>query len=276
MKNQFGINDQELIEMGAQKKEEYLSNDPFPHMVFQNFFPENLLDQILDEFPDFATLDDKIEYEDKNEIKFASDGETVFGEKTKNFLHYLNSQPFLYFLSNLTGIQDLIPDPEFIGGGFHELKKGGFLNIHADFNKHKHTGLDRRINILVYLNKDWKDSYGGQLELWNTDMKECVRKVIPGFNTVVVFNTTDFSYHGNPEPVQCPEGQSRKSIALYYYTNGRPEREVNTGLEDHSTLFKERPVRSLSAEKKKVSPAKTFLKKFIPPIFIEIVQKIMK
>ncbi|MFA7273191.1 MAG: 2OG-Fe(II) oxygenase [Crocinitomicaceae bacterium] len=144
------------------------------------------------------------------------------------------------FLTNLTGIKNLIPDPSLAGGDYHELKPGVFLKIHSDFNKHPDTKLDRRINVLVYLNKDWKSEFGGQFELWNDLMTECVQKIEPKFNTVAIFSTTSKSYHGNPEIIKCDENNSRKSIATYYNTNGRPEVEIKDYLAEHSTIFKAR------------------------------------
>jgi hypothetical protein len=99
-------------------------------------------------------------------------------------------------------------------------------------------GLDRRLNVLVYLNKDWKEEYGGHFELWNDKMDTCVKKILPKFNTLALFSTNHISYHGHPDPLNCPEHMSRKSLALYYYTNGRPQHEVQN--HSHSTLFAER------------------------------------
>jgi hypothetical protein len=131
----------------------------------------------------------------------------------------------------------LISDPCFEGGGLHQIPRGGKLGIHADFNKHRRFGLDRRLNVILYLNKDWRDEYGGHLELWNRDVTRCEAKILPLYNRLAVFGTTDFTFHGHPDPLQCPEGMTRKSLALYYFTNGRPAEEV-TG--EHSTLFKAR------------------------------------
>jgi len=111
------------------------------------------------------------------------------------------------------------------------------LAIHADFNRHRAYSLDRRLNLLLYLNKDWREEYGGHLQLWNRDMTRCEAKVLPVFNRVMIFSTTDFTYHGHPDPLQCPEGMTRKSLALYYFSNGRPAEEVSDG---HSTLFRPR------------------------------------
>ena len=125
-------------------------------------------------------------------------------------------------------------------GGLHEIKQGGVLKIHTDFNKHPTNNLDRRVNLLLYLNKNWKDSYGGHLELWDKNMKECFNKVKPEFNTMVIFNTNDFSNHGHPDPLKCPYNLSRKSIATYYFSNGRPQNEINKRLIKNKTYFKNR------------------------------------
>jgi hypothetical protein len=152
-------------------------------------------------------------------------------------MYHLNSMTFLKFLSSVTGIDHLISDPGFEGGGLHQIVRGGKLGVHADFNKHREFGLDRRLNLLLYLNKDWREEYGGHLQLWNRDMTSCEAKVSPIFNRVMVFGTTDFTYHGHPDPLQCPDGMTRKSLALYYFSNGRPPEEVT---DEHSTLFRPR------------------------------------
>jgi hypothetical protein len=140
-------------------------------------------------------------------------------EAIKGTINELNSPGFLEFLEGLTGIQQLMKDEFLEGGGVHQSKRGGFLNIHADFTVHPHhSNWQRRVNVLVYLNKDWQEDWGGQLELWDTQMKACEIKVLPLFNRCVIFNTDADSYHGHPVPMTCPEDQFRRSIALYYYT----------------------------------------------------------
>jgi hypothetical protein len=229
----------ELMDYAQAQASNYQNADPFPSIYFDHFFNEEFLSEVLAEFPELGDKSD-IQYSNPNEIKLASRGEQKFGPKTKVLMHFLNSEPFLMFLSELTGITNLIADPYFEGGGCHQIKPGGMLKIHADFNKHRTLGLDRRLNFLIYLNKDWKEEYGGHFELWKTDMSESKAKILPLFNRVAMFSTTDFSFHGHPDKLTCPEDRSRKSLALYYYTNGRPKEEINDGLEDHTTLFKER------------------------------------
>ena len=156
---------QDLQAVAAARREAYAKGNPFPHLSFPDFFNPVILEEVLAEFPDLASLD-TIRYNNPNEKKFASKGETGMGPKTLAFIHFLNSAPFLEFLQALTSIEEtLLGDPYLIGGGLHEIKRGGLLKVHADFNKHNRTGLDRRLNVLVYLNKDWKEEYGGHFEL---------------------------------------------------------------------------------------------------------------
>ncbi|MGB2691162.1 MAG: 2OG-Fe(II) oxygenase [Thermodesulfobacteriota bacterium] len=265
----------DLEQFGMQKSEEYQTAQPFPHIVIHDVFSNEVLDSVLDEFPDLRSSQNKLSYDSEHELKLASRGEDHFGPQTKQFLHFLNSRPFIVFLEEMTGIDGLIPDPHFFGGGLHELKNGGFLNIHADFNRHPKMQLDRRLNLLIYLNKGWKAENGGQFELWDKEMKECHVDVVPEYNTIAVFTTTDYSYHGNPNPIKCEENNSRKSIALYYYTNGRPEEEINPGLEDHSTLFKVKPGQVLKASNPKFSIKET-IALFIPPIVFKVRDAIFK
>lgn len=245
-------------------REPYSQAKPFPHIVIDNFLPEEVLEKVLYEFPNPS----QINWNKANhaaEKKLSSCREDEMGEITRLLLYQLNSSIFIKFLEDLTGIDGIIPDPHFLGGGLHQIERGSYLKIHADFNRHQKLKLDRRLNLLLYLNKDWKEEYGGYLELWNTDMTECGQRILPIFNRCVIFNTTDFSYHGHPDPLNCLEGQTRKSLALYYYTNGRPSEELSSF---HWTTWHERPNEKIGI----VEPLtpKILLKKLIPPIFIDV------
>jgi len=190
------------------------------------------------------------------------------GNATMLLLHQLNSSTFLNFLESLTGIQGIIPDPHFNGGGLHQIERGGYLKIHVDFNRHKRLKLDRRLNLLLYLNRDWQEEYGGHLELWDRDMNRCHQRILPIFNRCVIFNTNDFSYHGHPDPITCPEGMTRKSLALYYYSNGRPADELQDsgGKEAHSTIFRARTAdEDISTEAKAESLMKRAMRKLASP-----------
>jgi len=266
----------DLERLAAERARDYQEAEPFPNIQLPDFFDPALLDEVVGEFPDLSRHKDIWRYDNSNERKLASRGESLFGPATKRLGHFLNSQPMLEFLQKLTGIKEtLIPDPYFEGGGYHEIKPGGLLKVHSDFNKNRQTGLDRRINLLVYLNKDWQESYGGHFELWDREMKRAVRRVLPTFNTVAIFSTTDFSYHGHPDPLTCPPDRSRRSMALYYYSNGRPASEVQSGLEEHTTLFKGR--QGVEGDVQVVperTTAGSLLKDCIPPVVLRAVQRL--
>ncbi len=264
----------DLKQFGKDKHEEYINAKPFPSIVLDNFFNEDFLSQIADEFPDLSKQQDIITYNNHNEKKLEAKGEKYFSDKTKALAHFLNSQPVLEFLQELTGIKEkLLPDPYFVGGGYHEIKPGGLLKVHADFNKHEDFKLDRRINLLVYLNKDWDESYGGHFELWDKNMTKAEAKVLPVFNRVAIFSTTDFSYHGHPNPLTCPPDRSRKSLALYYYSNGRPKSEISP--KAHGTLFVNRTGINDDVIKEPVT-IKDILRELTPPFLFKAIKKIVK
>jgi hypothetical protein len=218
----------------ASARASYRSARPYPHVVLDDFFAPELLDLVLEEFPKPGEIRWQ-RFDNDREIKLASAVEASFGPVTRLLLYHLNSITFLNFLSEVTGIPNLIADPTFDGGGLHQIERGGKLGIHADFNRHRLYKLDRRLNLLLYLNKDWREEYGGHLELWDRSMSRCEAKVLPVFNRVMVFGTTDYTYHGHPDPLGCPVGMTRKSLALYYFTNGRPAEEVS---DEHTTAFR--------------------------------------
>src|SRR6185312_10800494 len=178
-----------LYAIAGDVRDSYRSAQPFPHAVIDNLFDESLLDALLAVFPD-----PKSRYwhrfDAEKEIKLALDTEDVIPMQIRLFLYFLNGSLFINFLEGLTGIPGLIPDPHWFGGGLHQIERGGKLAIHADFNNHGRLHLDRRLNLLLYLNKDWKPEYGGDFEMWDRDMSACVRKIAPLFNRMVIFSTT--------------------------------------------------------------------------------------
>ena len=267
----INLSSNELLQLGKERHEGYVHADPFPSGYFDNFFNQEMLDEVLEEFPDL-NKNPALKYNDPNQIKLANDKEDNFGEVTKEFMHFMNSAPVLNFLSALTGIKNLIPDPYYLGGGHHQIMPGGFLKLHADFNKHPDNKLDRRLNVLVYLNKDWEESYGGHFQLWDKEMKACRAKILPLFNRMAMFSTTSHSYHGHPDPLTCPADRSRRSLALYYYTNGRPEEEVESGLEEHTTLFKYRGNEDSTTRRKLT--IKKVVELFVPPIIVHAINKL--
>jgi len=214
----------------------YQNADPFPHIVLDGLFDEDVLDGVLADFP-WPDETRWMRFDSPTEKKLGYDHEhSTISPAVRSFLDALNGFEMLLFLEALTGIEGLIPDPYFGGGGLHQIESGGFLKIHTDFNVHPKLKLDRRANMLIYLNRGWEEEWGGHLELWKPDMSECRQRIAPLFNRTVVFSTTDTSFHGHPRPLLSPPGVTRKSVSLYYYTAGRPKEEQSA---PHDTIFRE-------------------------------------
>jgi Rps23 Pro-64 3,4-dihydroxylase Tpa1-like proline 4-hydroxylase len=194
---------------------------------------------------------------DHNKYAFAPD---VIGPETSRLINFLNSGEFLTYLEKLTGISGLLADPSYFGGGLHKIQPGGYLEIHTDFNHLRRYNLERRLNLLLYLNKNWQPSYNGNLELWERSSMSLTTSVSPLFNRCVVFSTTNDSLHGHPVALATPRGIERMSIALYYYTNTWRSEE-----KDHSTLF------HISRDHKvRIRPSRVYrsvVRTLMPPIF---------
>jgi len=256
------IKEEQAREKAKALSQAYKAAEPFAHCVIDNFLPEEITERLLKEFPVITDREMKRSQEIFKGLCLP-DQLPQSAAWARGVFYSFNSLPFIAFLEELTGIKGLIPDPYFMGGGFHETLSGGRLGIHADFNIHQKLRLRRRINVLVYLNHDWKPEWGGELELWTKDMKTKAKSVAPLFNRCVIFDTDDTSWHGHPDPMTCPLDRSRKSIALYYYTASDAifsENKVDT------TNFR---VRSGSGDKTDlVMRSKYFLRDLIPPVLL--------
>ncbi|WP_285764353.1 2OG-Fe(II) oxygenase [Biformimicrobium ophioploci] len=247
---------EQCIELGEKNHDTYETASPFRHIVLDDFLPSDLLARVIKEFPDrqkgrFSNSQSK--------LKTGYQLEMISSPFITNLFYALNSSQFLSFLESLTGIDGLISDPHYGGGGLHETARGGHLSIHADFNLHQKLNLWRRLNLILYLNEDWLPEYGGDLELWSKDMSECDIRVQPTFGRAVIFNTTEESWHGHPEPLNCPENRYRRSLALYYYTAPR-----NFSIKKHTTIFRSRPGSGDRANRKDIMA--DFLRDICPPV----------
>lgn len=224
--------------LGSMLADDYRRAHPFPHIVLDGIFPPQLIDMAKRGFPAGSLASDRV-----FEMGYAGlHKRQILPEDcapdARELFHFLNSMPVLQFLEGLTGIDGLIPDPYFEGGGYHEIAAGGLLGIHADFRIHNRLHLERRLNLLVYLNEPWDESWGGKLELWDRSMKQCEAAVSPLANRCVVFSTDADSFHGHPDPLRTPPGVTRRSIALYYYTASR---NIYKEVPKHSTMYYARP-----------------------------------
>ena len=215
---------------------QFRENKPYPHLHLKEFLDAETAAEMAHEFPGLET-DAWTRYKHQNENKVGLTKRSQFPALLDEVVDELNSPAFVDWLSRVTGIPNLLADDTLEGGGLHQSGPGGFLNVHTDFSfHHYHKNWHRRINLIVYLNPNWQEQWGGAIELWDRDMRKCVAKIPPLLNDALIFETNDISYHGFPDPLRCPEGESRKSVALYYYTL-EPGRHVKA----RSTNYRSRP-----------------------------------
>lgn len=196
----------------------YRAANPYPHVVLDDVLTPAAFAAAVRDFP---TIEDPFwkGYLHVNETKYSNVQADTWAESLQAIAKEFCSPEFVGFLERLTGITGLIPDWTMDGGGLHQTKRGGHLNIHADFSTHHtHETWARRINILLYLNEEWHDDWGGQLELWDADMTAKQATVTPAGNRMLVFTTAADSFHGHPDPLTCPPDQARRSLAMYYFT----------------------------------------------------------
>lgn len=218
--------------------------EPFRHIVIDNFFDQDLAQACLDNFP---PLEDPSWQHSKDadiEIKSRTTWKSEFDipEAIAPAVRILNSAPFLRALSDRIGIDKLMPDPYFSGGGLNVTTRGGLLDVHVDGNYHDASGLNRRINAIVYLNPGWEKSWGGEFGLYDNTGRNCIKEVEPLFNRMIAFDTHDYSFHGLPNPLNFPDGNARRSIILYYYTKEpRPSDQIAV-TDPHSALWVKRGV----------------------------------
>jgi Rps23 Pro-64 3,4-dihydroxylase Tpa1-like proline 4-hydroxylase len=230
------INLKTLNERKEAIRKDYQAKKPFRYVMFENFFVPEKAEEIFNCYPTIETgaWDGTTYINQKNKFqqtKFEANSvmEKVFKE--------LNGDEFLAWLGDVTEIEEpLLGDDELFGGGLHQSLAGAFLNVHVDYNIHPTTKYHRRLNVIIYMNKDWKDEYEGHLELWDlTDGKQdMIGRFAPTFNRCVIFETNEISFHGHPKQLKSPQGLTRKSIATYYYTRTRPENEIT---DPHSTIY---------------------------------------
>lgn len=212
----------------------YIGAKPFAHIALDGIFNNEILREISNEFPQPDAMSGAFAGEIQGG-KYTESDWLKFGPLTQQFVATCNSGPFLRSLTALTGIDGLIADPYLAGGGQHQTAQNGRLKVHSDFNVHLFLNLTRRLNMLVYLNDGWEQSWGGSLELWNREMTKAEVSVLPTLGKVVIFSTTDESFHGLPDPISPPPGEYRRSLAFYYFTAD------GTTPDPRSTLWKERP-----------------------------------
>lgn len=229
------LDDNPLVARATELAPRYAAGTPFPHVVVDDFLPRVVLDALVAEFP--AAADMSKQFNAKLQTKSTEAVWARMGPTTRSVLAALNSGPFVAALEQLTGIDALIADPHLEGGGQHQTVPGGRLAVHADFIWNDRLRLERRVNVLVYLNPVWHDDWAGHLEFWDPEMTTVGQRIAPLYGRCVVFTTTTASFHGVPDPLACPDGTTRRSLALYYYTAVLPEQELPL----HPARFRQRP-----------------------------------
>ncbi|MDX8349238.1 2OG-Fe(II) oxygenase [Cognatiyoonia sp. IB215446] len=252
----LSIESKRAKELGASLAADYQSKTPYHYTSVDNFLPEEVITRVREEALQMG--DKPAENMSANENLKTSFNPDRMPKYSKAVFHALNSRPFIQFLEQMSGIKGLIPDPYYGGGGIHRTNTTGYLDIHADFDHHQIMNLERRLNVLIYLNPDWKEEYGGSFEIWTDDMSEKVDSFVPIMNRMCCFSTGANTMHGNPEPVNHPDGEPRLSIALYYYTATWEEGRVA-----QSTVFKQRPG---SNDARSHEATLRVVREFVPPI----------
>ena len=217
-------------------------DSPYKHIVIDNFLPSELAQICSKAFPNTDNPSWEVTNDQDIEIKYRTDWKSEFDipEDLVDVIRILNSAQILIAMGERMALPKLIPDPYFTGGGLNISKRGGLLDVHVDGNYHDATGLNRRTNLLLYLNEQWEKDWGGEFGLYDHEGKVCLKKVAPIFNRCVIFDSHDYSFHGLPDPINFPDTVDRKSIILYYYTQApRPSSQIATK-DPHSALWVKR------------------------------------
>ncbi len=235
--------------------DDFLYSKPFPHLRIDNFLNADFAEQLYNSFPPIESM--SVKYDGLNEKKSEDSSFTKFDQKFTLLKNRLMSEDFIHQISKLTGIHNLKVFDDRYGRGLHQGANESFLDIHIDYNIHPLEKKQRRINLLIFLNKRWESEWGGNLEFWNSDVTKCELKIAPVFNRCVIFECSDISYHGY-SLISCPENITRKSLYLYFFS------DIQKKLSFHDTVFK--PLPNDSSSKKIFTRFKEFSKNTIKKI----------
>jgi hypothetical protein len=242
----------------------YRSAKPYPYLILDDLFSEDLLDSVVQEMP-LPGEANWVRHDDDHIQQFNSRAAVDLGQASSRLVAFLHSARFLFFLSQVTGIWELLPDPYLQGGGYHVIPRGGKFDVHVDRNMAYSIGLVRRLSLLIYLNKDWKHDYGGQLELWSKDGKRREVSIEPTFNRTAIFEITDENYHGVPAVVRCPAGRSRNCFVVYYHTVALPG---NNAVTAHTSIY------APSRYRQRGSRVLQLMKDLTPPLALRVFRKV--
>src|SRR5215475_892626 len=237
--------------------ESYRSALPYPHLILDGLFPTSTLKSMIEELPPLTS--EKWFYESNERMsKYFFRSAVDLGDSAFQFISMVHSAGFLRFLSEITGVEALLPDPYLTGAGYQVYPSGGTFDVHADRNMDFYCGLERRLVMLIYLNRDWKESFGGQLELWDKDGTRCEKVIEPMFNRTVMFEIGDKNFHG----VRPIVGRDvfRSSMILYFHT-------ANHNLVPHESIF------TPTQHRNKKGVIKRIGKEITPPFITKLAQR---
>jgi hypothetical protein len=244
---------------------QYLGAKPFPHLVLDNLFPAKVLEEVVTESTQVKRDNWLfIEADGLQQVLRMRTGVDM-GPASYQLAAFVHSPAFLYLLSEITNIWQLLPDPYLQGAGHASMKRGMFMAVHSDRNVAYDTGLTRRIAMIIFLNKDWKSEYAGQLELWNHEGTRSEVSIEPHFNRTVLFEVADPNFHGVPAALQCPEDRARQSFIVYYHTVGGKDGKHPT---PHTSVF------APQAYRKKDSLLRAFIKNTTPPVLLKALKRL--
>jgi hypothetical protein len=228
-------------------------------MVFDSLFSPELLGVICKDFDEVHDDELRVRRNDR-ELTYRSRTDMTMPVSAQLYFDTVNSARFVKFLTELTGIPGLITDALLKNGGLHESRDGGKFDTHLDFTKHPITELDNRLVLITYLNHDWREEYGGALELWSVEEDRCITKVIPEFGRSILFEQSSVSLHGHPGPIKTPDGRRRRSLATYYYSNGLDDSAADQRYTSH---FRDEPRETA------LGRAVQAVKYVVPPIVVD-------
>jgi hypothetical protein len=246
-------------------REIYRSGAPFPHVILDDLFAPNLLDSVLAEMAAMSGTQWRVVETGSLERMRRMRSGAELGAAGAQLASLVHSAAFLYLLSEITGVWQLLPDPYLQGAGYAAMKRGDFFKVHSDRNIAYDTGLTRRLAMIVFLNKEWDPKYNGQLELWNDAGTQCDVAVDPHYNRTVLFEVADPNYHGVPTPIDCPPDRSRQSFIVYYHTVGI---DGKSEIKPHSSLF------APSFYREHDSRLRSLAREVTPPVLVKAGRKL--
>ncbi|MDB6083584.1 MAG: hypothetical protein JWN43_1465 [Gammaproteobacteria bacterium] len=248
-------------------RDAYRSAKPFAHVVVDNLFSETLLDSLLLEMSQMGRDRWKNIDQDTRERTLRMRSAAEMGAAGDRLLSIVHGAAFLYLLSEITGIPQLLPDPYLQGAGYALMRRGDYFGVHSDRNVAYETGLVRRLAMIIFLNKSWSPAYHGELELWSHDAKRCDVSIAPLYNKTVIFEVANPNFHGVPTPLACPSDRLRQSFILYYHT-AVPKDGMD--LKPHTSIFAPRLYGSNRAT------VKSLVRDLMPPLLVRAYRKLRK